>query len=326
MTLSPHFTTFTAAELANEVFPPIEHVVDPVLARGVTLLAGRPKRGKSWLALEIALSVASGDHACGAWPTAKGDVLYAALEDNKRRLQWRINRLRPGGERPDALSFALAAPRLDQNFADFVARWHAAARAPILLIVDTLNFIRPPRRDATYAADYADTAGLKKIAADFNLAILLVHHTRKAEAEDPLDAVSGTTGISAGVDAALVLRSAPDGSDLVLEGRGRDIADVNFELAFDATAFKWSIKGDGALAGLSRERRAIVEFLGMRGEATPKEIADCCGLSHDVVRQLVRKMADDGTIERRGGGSYGPKTPIHSVHSVHSASPATAAV
>jgi RecA-family ATPase len=64
-----------------------------MLPEGLTLLAGKPKLGKSWLAFSVALSIAAGGGALGAQPVAKGDVLYLALEDNARRLQSRARRL-----------------------------------------------------------------------------------------------------------------------------------------------------------------------------------------------------------------------------------------
>ena len=71
-----------AAELRGKTFPPIRFVA-PFIAEGCTILAGRPKIGKSWLMLATGLDV-----ACDG-----GDVLYLALEDNERRLQTRMAKL-----------------------------------------------------------------------------------------------------------------------------------------------------------------------------------------------------------------------------------------
>jgi AAA domain-containing protein len=76
----------TAAELQRKVFPPIKWIVPGYLAEGCTLLAGRPKLGKSWLALDIGLAVAAGRYVLGEILCEAGDVLCLALEDNERRL------------------------------------------------------------------------------------------------------------------------------------------------------------------------------------------------------------------------------------------------
>ena len=57
------------------------------------MIAGKPKIGKSWLALDICIAVAAGRACLGDRKPIQGDVLYAAMEDNRRRLQRRIDKL-----------------------------------------------------------------------------------------------------------------------------------------------------------------------------------------------------------------------------------------
>lgn len=76
----------TAAELQCMTFDPIRYVAEPYVAEGLTLFAGKPKLGKSWLVLDICNSVARGTYTLGGAHCQEGDVLYAALEDNPRRL------------------------------------------------------------------------------------------------------------------------------------------------------------------------------------------------------------------------------------------------
>jgi AAA domain len=83
----------TARALQNMIFPAIKFIVPRYLVEGCTLLAGAPKLGKSWLALEIALAVADGGKCFGNLECEQGDVLYLALEDNMRRLQGRMRKL-----------------------------------------------------------------------------------------------------------------------------------------------------------------------------------------------------------------------------------------
>ena len=100
---------FSLQELLSWELPPTRWAIPEILPEGLTLLAGKPKLGKSWLALSAALSIASGGVALGTQPVIRGDVLYLALEDNARRLQARTrqtpglyercaerHRLRPG--------------------------------------------------------------------------------------------------------------------------------------------------------------------------------------------------------------------------------------
>ncbi|WP_238207216.1 AAA family ATPase, partial [Methylobacterium aerolatum] len=65
-----------AADLRRMSFPPIRYVVPGYIAEGCTLLAGRPKLGKSWLVLESGLAVARGGDCLGGIQCEQGDVLY----------------------------------------------------------------------------------------------------------------------------------------------------------------------------------------------------------------------------------------------------------
>ncbi|MGI8701240.1 MAG: AAA family ATPase [Nocardioidaceae bacterium] len=89
-------TSWTAAELMACEFPEPRWAVPGIIAEGVTLLAGAPKVGKSWLALGLGIAVATGGKALGALDVMEGDVLYLALEDPPRRLQDRLAKVLSG--------------------------------------------------------------------------------------------------------------------------------------------------------------------------------------------------------------------------------------
>lgn len=82
--------SITAAELQQLRLPQIKWIVPDLLPAGLTILAGSPKSGKSWLALDLALSVASGAEVLDQ-VTRAGSVIYYALEDSPSRVQARIN-------------------------------------------------------------------------------------------------------------------------------------------------------------------------------------------------------------------------------------------
>ena len=102
--------SISAKDLQDKEFKPIKWVVEGLLPQGLALLVAPPKYGKSWLMLDLCLSVASGQKFLDM-PTNKTDCLYLALEDNQRRLQDRMNRVLQGERAPDG--FALATGSLD---------------------------------------------------------------------------------------------------------------------------------------------------------------------------------------------------------------------
>ena len=108
-------TTFTATDLMTRDLPPIEQIVGGIVYEGVTVFAGKPKQGKTWLMLAMALDVESGSIALGSRPVKQSGVLYLALEDNQRRLQRRIKKLLAGRGVPEGLHFGTGWPRLDEG-------------------------------------------------------------------------------------------------------------------------------------------------------------------------------------------------------------------
>jgi predicted ATP-dependent serine protease len=137
----------TARELCEMEFDPIKYVVPGYIAEDLTLLAGKPKLGKSWLVMDIALAVASGGICLGDVRCEHGAVLYLALEDNHRRLQSRIRKLRMLDAMahkpvPDRLHLATEWPRANEGGIDAIRAWidaHAGAR---LVIVDVLAMFK----------------------------------------------------------------------------------------------------------------------------------------------------------------------------------------
>ena len=76
-------------------FEPIKWVVPGYISEGFLVLAGRQKLGKTWLAIDMALAVATGGAAIGSIICEQGDVLYVDMENGPRRIQNRINQAFP---------------------------------------------------------------------------------------------------------------------------------------------------------------------------------------------------------------------------------------
>lgn len=192
-------TSWTAVELLAEEFPDPRWAVPGVLAEGLNLLAGPPKLGKSWFALNIAIAVAAGGKALGHIDVEQGDVLYLGLEDPPRRMQDRIRKVLAGALPSSKLTIGIECAALPNGGLDRIRRWLDDHADRALVVVDVFARVRG-RTDARadrYEADYLAAAGLKDLADEYGVAVLLIHHTRKADANDWLDTVSGTQGLRA---------------------------------------------------------------------------------------------------------------------------------
>lgn len=296
-------TTITANALQSKEFPPLRYAVDEYLAEGVTLLAGKPKIGKSWMALEFAMAVATGGVALGSVKCRHGPVLYCALEDNHRRLKRRMSQLYGDVELwPPGLHFATQVRRLGDGLVDDLRDWIEVQR-PKLIIIDTFVGVRPRSRREGYDADYAALSPLQEMAGQMGIAVLVIHHLRKMLGDDPFDMISGTTGLTGAVDTAFVLHRGKQG--VTLYGRGREIEEM--EQAVEFVAGSWKVLGNAAEVRRSDERSAILEILeGADDLMGPKEIAGALGWKTDNVKQLLFKMHKNGEIEKRGRGRYCP--------------------
>jgi biotin operon repressor len=298
---APPPVTVSAAELMDKELPPVRWAVPGVLPEGVTILAGKPKMGKSWLALGLCVSVAAGGYALGKIPAQCGGALYLGLEDQERRLQRRLKKILAGEAAPGGLEVAWSWPRLDQGGVEALRKYLEDRPDLRLVVIDTLKKIRP--RDSgtrgVYDLDYEALEPLLPLAAEYGVAILVVHHLRKLEAGDPFDMISGSTGLTGGVDGALVLKRDRGKQDATLAIDGRDVEEpTQLALRWDADIASWSLMGDAEEYRQSEERRRIIALLERMDEPmSPKDIAEALGKNRSTTRVLLANMKQDGQVE-----------------------------
>lgn len=305
----------SAADLMRKVFPEPRWAVPDVIPEGLTILAGAPKLGKSWLALNIGAAIALGGRAIGKIPVQGGDVLYLALEDTPRRLQDRLRRTLPDGSLPERLAIATSWPTLADGGAAHIAGWLANHPDARLVIIDTFQKLRGPVATNTnqYAADYEAAGEFKRLADLYGVAFVVVHHTRKATADDPLDMVSGTQGLSGAADSTCILRKQPGKADAAMYIRGRDVPEADHALTFDAVTCTWTMLGDAGEYRLSEERREILDILRAADEPLPpRRIAEALNKKDGAVRKLLYTMVKAGEVDNIGGAYRMPLSPGNS--------------
>ena len=304
---APTPSVFTAAELMLEEIPPVRWILPGILPEGLTILAGKPKMGKSWLALDLALAVANGGKALGI-QVEQGDVLYLALEDTKRRLQSRIEILTSGTSgNLGNLSFEISWPPFDQGGLEHLDRWLEKQPSTRLVIIDTFARVRIKQRSNAniYSEDYGAAYMVKALADKHRVAILLIHHLRKARASDPIEEISGSTGLTGAADNLLVLRRERGQADAFLCVTGRDIDEAELALMWDATTAHWKCLGAADDYRLSAEREEIRRALLKAAQPlSPKEVAEAIGKNDNAVKQLLWKMQRNGQVEPVGSGKY----------------------
>lgn len=313
----------SARWLMAQTFPPVEYVVPGLIPEGLTLLAAPPKIGKSWLVLGLGVACASGGYAFGQILVDERPVLYLALEDGHRRLQSRLRSL--GVDQPPGILHFLTVVQpgtMLDTIREFVEAY--AERHP-LVVLDTLGRAMPPAlvNETTYSRDYRMTSALKAVVdACPGSSLVVVHHTRKSDAVDFLDAVSGTQGIAGAADTVAVLRRERHETSAVLSVTSRDAREGTYALSLDASG-AWMLDGcdlDEA-AGAARDRQAtqgvgdrmaeLVTEVNRHPEGVrTAELAMALHMEDATVRKYLRRATDSGRITNPSRGLYTPVTTV----------------
>jgi hypothetical protein len=189
-----------------------------------------------------------------------------------------------------------------------------------MVIIDVFAKVRgqaPPSQQA-YDADYAAISRAKRIADDYGIAVVLVHHVRKAGSDDFLAEVSGTNGLAGAADAVLVLKRARGEADGQLHVTGRDIDESEYALKFAADIGTWQMLDGPAHEHFLGDTRALLaRFVREHPGQPPRDIAAALQLEAAHVRVTLRRMVDDDQIRASSGHYYPhqhseqePETPL----------------
>lgn len=217
-------------ELHDMEFDPVKMVIPGLLPSGLAVIGGKPKIGKSFLTMQMALAVAEGTTFLGE-TMPQGDVLLFSLEDDQRRMQGRARALTEGDPLPRRFRMFnqdnrnIKLPEIEKLIED----WAAHVEKPTLVIIDTMVKAMPKKQMGQ--DDYAHTTqvlgSLQALAQRLDIAILLVHHTSKREDNlDDFDAFLGSTGINGTADTLMLLARPRDSASAELSVTGRDLPEV----------------------------------------------------------------------------------------------------
>lgn len=272
----------SAEELLGKEYPPLNELVEGLLSPGLFILAGAPKSGKSWLVLQLAHHVSMGLFLWGR-QVRQCKVLYLALEDTEQRIQNRLCKICNGNTGP--IFFATEAELLGRGFEDQIRSFLQTHSGIGLVIVDTLAKVRETasRRNA-YAEDYATMTCLKNLAQQYDLVLLVVHHTRKQESADIMGMISGTNGLMGCADGAMVLER-PDrlSTEAALSITGRDCEDARLLLNHNKVTMCWEYVGYGD-EPLGLEEDPVLEAV----EELVYSQGTWCGTAQELVVMLKK--------------------------------------
>jgi len=314
-------TAWTQAELNTAVFPEPVWAVPGILPVGLCFLAGRPKVGKSWLALQIAHAVGTGGQVFGE-RVKKGKALYLALEDSPRRLQERSRKQRIPSHAN--ISYLMEWPAFYVEGGLTRLQDKVKENEYTLVIIDTLSRALG-KTDQLDLAQMTEVLGsIQKDALWHDVTILAIDHHRKSNGSpaSPIDDLLGSTGKSAVGDALLGLYKERGKQEVTLMITGRDLEEKELVLRWDGLTCSWQLVGE---AGKVRENtgkalilRAIQELEGLGELATSTNIAKYVDRSQSYVAHLLADLLNDGEVIKTDKvGASQPYKVTHIQHKDH---------
>lgn len=293
-------TSYTLAELLAAEFPDPVWLVPGFIPVGLVVLAGRPKLGKSWMALQLAGAVASGSKFMNT-ETPRRPALYIALEDSAKRLRDRITRQRTPGAA--SINFEFDFPSLSDDRALLMLERLRAEHGYQLIVIDTLARALGRVDQNDQVAVGLVVGQLQRWAIQHDVCLLLVDHHKKPSAtvNDLVSDVLGATSKTAVADAVIGLYRQRGQRDATLKITGRDVEERELSVELDKNTFNWVLRGDADQVAVGKAEQAVIEALQVFGDATYRELCDATGQDRGNAFKTLTELVNKGILERTEG-------------------------
>jgi predicted ATP-dependent serine protease len=292
-------TDWTVDELYDATLPAPRWIVPDLLPAGLASLAGRPKVGKSWLALQLAAAVARGRPFLEC-AVQRGPVLFVALEDPPRRLHDRLQVL--AVPRGTPIQFSTAWPALNAGPSGLYDLQQCVAEMqPRLVVFDTLSqAIDSSPSSNSPASVTAVLASLQRIAHENNCCVLIVdHHKKPGQAPDVINDILGSTGKAAVIDTAWGLYKERGMRGATLRVTGRDVTACELTIEFDRSTDGWQLCPDPSEvpreSALTDVTRALAH---LGGQATTSELAAALDMPVGNASRALSALVAAGWVRR----------------------------
>jgi hypothetical protein len=281
---------------------------------GVGILGGAPKCCKSWLALELALSVTSNTSCLGELVVGDpGPALLYMAEDAAPVVKSRLAGIcrHRGLLLADQDLHLITAPvlRLDREQDQARLRQTVARHAPRLLVLDP--FVRLHRIDENDAGQVSALLGfLRELQRAYDVAIIVVHHARKnGSAAQPGQSLRGSGDFFAWADSLLYMRRQREKLLLTVEHRAAPAPDpVALTLVGDDDNVHLEIvtdDDDHRATNVERDPsaldRAILDALTVARQPLPRaDLRARLRVRNERLGQALTRLASSGAVKRHG--------------------------
>jgi hypothetical protein len=267
------------------------------------LLVGRPKAGKSTLALNASVCIAKGINFLKKFETGKAEVLYISLQENKELMQGNLKRLEQ--EIPEGLKITFNFPSLNDRGFSILKNYLQKNPETKVVVFDMFIDVRPSngQRMNSYQEDYRFLGKIGKFAQEQNVSIIVVHHTRKKWAYEVLDSISGTNGLAGAADTIWIL-DRPSGSQkgfLTITGRG--VRERSLKLQFHSG--KWIYKGNDEEMKMGPGQKEIFRILKKSPKPLlPSQVAKMIKKQSSNVNHQLISLYQKGAVRKTKKSKY----------------------
>lgn len=295
----PHESNFRPIAAPELLAEPLEEVdwvwEDYGAAGGLTLLAGKPKEGKTTLAYELAVKVALGLPFLGR-NTRKASVLILALEEHAREVRMRLHHL--GAIELDHV-YVHVGPLAPTATALNSIKTFAQGYGVRLILVDTLSAFWRIENENDAAEMTKVVKPLLQLARESGACVLLIHHARKSEGQYG-DEIRGSGALFAAVDVAIVMKRHEVQTQRLLQAQSR-YPETPSELVIELRDHGYEALGDPAKVGKDARLTKLTASLSDQWEETDA-IVKRAGLSRREGYRLLNILVKDGVARREGKG------------------------
>lgn len=303
---------YSAADLPGMNLKPPEFLVDGLVPKGIGFIAGPPKFGKTFLNLQLGVSIASGTSFLGRTVPEAKRVLYLYLEGDAAQVYTRLTSIYgPGYVPPRDLIILHKCPPLDAGGRVVLKKLMERYR-PDLTIFDTWQLIREDtgaKGQTAYMKEYRELENMREeIAEQYHTSILLTHHTKQVSSKDYVDALNrlnGSTALGGCSDYCLILLGTRGDEEFTLTAHGRNFEDVSIPLVREKP-MRWVVSKDGVSPLLIAEtdlQRGIVDVLtanpnGLKAIDIQRLLPP--GTKANSVTQQLNRWYEAGKLDKEG--------------------------
>jgi len=289
-------SALTGAQLMAAEFPEPNWVIDELIPEGLTVLAGAPKIGKSYLCLQLLQAISAGGQLFNKRAT-KLKTAYIALEDPPRRLQQRLNEQGYTGSGNDLI---LTSANMDTPY-------YLMDHFDVIIIDTFSRLLQRTSLDQFKSADMTNILGeLQTYAHKKNKTLIVADHHKKGvmyspsdiDFIDPVNDLYGSVAKSAAADVIAGMYKIRGMDNRVFAAWGKEIGPSNYEISFDPRLHIWTSHGMASpekiavqnSTELTRVLDAIHELEKAGENAYGSKISDLSGMAAPNVTRTLKEL------------------------------------